>query len=369
MQRRRLDSVALVFLGAIVLVLLSAVVLSLLKKLPPAQQQNIVAGNEKTVSPEPTIDTSSWQTYRNDKYEFTLRYPSDWKVYEGVDPESSPIISFYNESAAPTHHYDPATAIVILPEGSLKEGMLCGRNREAKLNLTEPSQEAVDCLLSDGTPWASRVSYDIWTKNGWKGGFIWANTRVAGLSVSQQGDELVRSGKINTKDRVIEEKILESFHFTSQKAKTESWYLYTNPEDGYEIKIPSNYPMALGPVAIGGNLINESSGLDFGTIFIIPGSFTDFSSAVIEISSNASSACKNLTLSVKPIDKKIIGNRTFNKQFLDSDSYMNTVYSINHKDTCYIFNLRTNEIKSYGRDFYELTRVIERMLETLKFMY
>lgn len=43
-------------------------------------------------SPQPTIDTSNWSTYRSAKYDFEIKYPSDWKVEEiqNYDSQSQP---------------------------------------------------------------------------------------------------------------------------------------------------------------------------------------------------------------------------------------------------------------------------------------
>lgn len=51
----------------------------------PEKKVDTVYKNDKATASQqtqPSVDTSSWNTYKNDKYNFTIKYPSSWTVLE-----------------------------------------------------------------------------------------------------------------------------------------------------------------------------------------------------------------------------------------------------------------------------------------------
>ena len=58
----------------------------------------------------PTMDTSKWLTYQNDKYGFSIKYPPTWDVKELYNPFATNTLAFYAFSFVPE---DFATSIEV----------------------------------------------------------------------------------------------------------------------------------------------------------------------------------------------------------------------------------------------------------------
>ena len=78
--RSKRMKIALIALGA---VLLTVGGILLLQNIQPAPSPTPIA--QQTPPPTPqqeVLDTTDWQTYRNDEFGFEVKYPSDWFAYD-----------------------------------------------------------------------------------------------------------------------------------------------------------------------------------------------------------------------------------------------------------------------------------------------
>ena len=46
----------------------------------------------KTLSITPTVETAGWKTYTNEKYGFSFKYPTDWKIGESTENNSEMLV-------------------------------------------------------------------------------------------------------------------------------------------------------------------------------------------------------------------------------------------------------------------------------------
>jgi hypothetical protein len=71
--------------------------LSSVKNIPPVvvqptEEPIATPTPEPTIAPTLNIDMSNWQTYKNDKYGFEVRHPSDWSVSESLEDDQDPAV-------------------------------------------------------------------------------------------------------------------------------------------------------------------------------------------------------------------------------------------------------------------------------------
>jgi len=81
--KKFLDKHKLSLIAAIIVIVLTVGGILLLKTLQPAPSSTPIAQQTlpPTPSPQPqALDTSNWQTYRNDEFGFELKYPEDWRI-------------------------------------------------------------------------------------------------------------------------------------------------------------------------------------------------------------------------------------------------------------------------------------------------
>lgn len=174
-------------------------------------------------------DSSDWQTYESEAYEFTLSYPSGWDVATDTTPTSEPLISFYRpnkiSTEAPFTHHSSETHVSMYPQGIPTEGV-SGERKTSSVGFVAPINRADDYLLSDGTVFATYANVetlvDAWNESG----FLFAHTAIDSLetecrrdgeeiSMEQcdvlMGDTLIRSGEIDESVRAQQVQMLESF--------------------------------------------------------------------------------------------------------------------------------------------------------------
>lgn len=224
---------------ALVAVVLAFVVFgALLIGLGKTKQEPIVSPTPLS-SPSPTpaavIDISKWQSYYSPTYGFEVKYPSDWEVFEG-DLYGTPAINIYKtktgqdeDKALPLSHHSSGTHVSIFPKGVPTEGVL-GENHSSKFSFDEETKNAIDFTLAGGMPWASYLNFKNPPSSWEPFGFVWLSLEIINLKeecisptneivspsincFDVSGAQFVRSGKVSAEDRLIEERILSTFHF------------------------------------------------------------------------------------------------------------------------------------------------------------
>ena len=178
-------------------------------------------------------ERQDWEEYRNERFDFEIRYPADWSVYEDLELEIRPIVSLYPTSSRPDlpitqHERAGYSYISIFPLGGASEGVI-GQTRRVELKLAVSlNPESKTYLLNDGSVWGWYMKPaeppDSWNRYG----FVWSQTGVSdfelecfsgGQRVSQHeceplmGDRLVRHGNVDRADRKLQKEVLSSFRF------------------------------------------------------------------------------------------------------------------------------------------------------------
>ncbi len=77
-----------------VLIVVGAGALILVYVAARAIGQVVALGNDS--SGNHAVDTSSWQTYQNTTFGFSIQYPPNWKIYTGGLSASTPFIVLGN---------------------------------------------------------------------------------------------------------------------------------------------------------------------------------------------------------------------------------------------------------------------------------
>jgi|GEM_PF-1624923 len=177
-----------------------------------------------------SIDTSNWETYKNNDFHFQIEHPPDWEVAEFPADRISPKFNIFKEGEQepPFDHFSTTTNVSIFPHGIPTEGVL-GETKDSNVQLSQNAEEARDYLLEDSTRWATYVNFrdTPWSWN--DSGFVWARTEIQNHSVECRQDEqevpqsecrsleegyrIVHQGEISQRDREIEKEILSSFKF------------------------------------------------------------------------------------------------------------------------------------------------------------
>jgi len=148
------------------------------------------ADEDKTPAPPADnvtqIDTSDWQTYKNETYQIALSYPENWQVVENPTPGQNQIaISLYPGNWATKIelplglHEDATLSYLVIYPGGLGTEYPSGRSatlREAdgydlNVEFRTSSSESRLFRLDNGETWAyllyPQPSPDAWSKNGY----------------------------------------------------------------------------------------------------------------------------------------------------------------------------------------------------------
>ncbi len=180
----------------------------------------------------PTPD-SSWKTYRNEDFDFEIKYPNNWNVAETPDSQLGPIFNFYPKTTSgtpPFIHFSELNHVSVYPYGIPTEG-INGEYRASFVNLNERPAQAIDFILEDETPWATYINFAQRPRSWQESGFIFAGTEIINpRMVCMRGEQpiefekcdpfsddlIIRDGEIDKNIRQTQEIMLSTFKFLPQ---------------------------------------------------------------------------------------------------------------------------------------------------------
>jgi hypothetical protein len=179
---------------------------------------------------EQSVDQNDWIKYTSKDFNFTISFPSDWKIHEEFSNKEIPKINLYKEKYKidlPLDNFSPDSNISIFPFGISNDAVM-GNIKEGKIDLADQTVKALDYFLLDGKIWASYFSIETPPKSWKPWGFVWVNNEIKDLTFKCfegnkeidlencnpfEGDILERDGKIDLKIRDEQIMILKTFKF------------------------------------------------------------------------------------------------------------------------------------------------------------
>lgn len=211
----------------------------------------------RTEETKPPIDTSSWQTYRNDVYGFEIRYPSNWQVAAFPDNAIAPRFNIHKNSETalpPFDHHSSVTQVSIFPHGVPTEGVF-GEERPTTVLTPSAVSEGTDFVLKDGTPWGTFLYIKNAPASWNESGFVWAELMIEGLietcvdeagkvvagdtcDTLGTGNTIARSGTVSADDRAIEEAILASLTLFEVSGEEDDMVRVDTPQEDDVVSSP-----------------------------------------------------------------------------------------------------------------------------------
>jgi len=160
---------------------------------------------QQTPPQSPTVDTSGWQTYRNEKYGFEFKYPKEW---------STPRESMYSTRVG----------IEFDSKLSIESGILFNQS----LNRPHTFEEVVRNFPGD------KIELTLAGKRAVKIG-----DSIYAIQESENGFTLFqRQGGTNLETF---EGIVSTFRFIGLSINTSAWQTYRSERYGFEFRYPANY--------------------------------------------------------------------------------------------------------------------------------
>lgn len=187
--------------------------------------------------------TESLRKYNSEKWNFSLEYPSSYKVAEGELPASAPVVNVYtpeNESPPPLaiHESPQASYIAFLPKGFGVDAASGTRKSFQEWERSLPLSFEIDpvhstvYLLESGEPWAASLRFST-PPTDWKDhGSIFVHFTVTDFQADcidgdtkeakametcdpLDGDTVKYFGKVDPESKEALYQVLESISFSS----------------------------------------------------------------------------------------------------------------------------------------------------------
>ena len=175
-------------------------------------------------------DEIVWKTYTSKEFSFTVEYPEHWNVFESEKDTGGPKINFYptqRGAELPMSHFSEETNFSIFPEGVATGGVV-GESKESHV-VVDGSTDSRDFVLTNKDVWATSINFSNPPSTWQPWGFLWAHHKIDSLEYSClkdgqvvsaegcdpfAGDELLRSGMIDSDLDEIFDHMFETFQFT-----------------------------------------------------------------------------------------------------------------------------------------------------------
>ncbi len=185
---------------------------------------------------ETEVDISDvvWLTYKNQRFGFSIDYPSTWQVAEFPDNEVVPTFNFYKPESTlgenpPYLNLSSVTHVSVYPRG-VPVDESTGLTEQSKSMLGVPASQMVDFVLQNGSVWATKAVPTAAPPSWNRRGFVWSRLSVADFAMKCMLEEqsveasfckqngqghMVYTGIVDARDQAIVSKALSSFRFAN----------------------------------------------------------------------------------------------------------------------------------------------------------
>lgn len=191
------------------------------------------------------IDTTQWQTYTSERFEFSIMMPPDWIAVEFPNDKIAPRVNLYSQKqkerltrvendiphTTPLTHHSPVLNVSIFPHGVPTEGFF-GESLPSEISFSEGTRAAHDFVLTNGSRFATFAAFTKVPASWSDAGFIWGYAlrkttrtkcyrgmkRIADEACDPlTGDTVAHSARMSTQDREVQKLMLSSFTFINEQ--------------------------------------------------------------------------------------------------------------------------------------------------------